>query len=247
MSQIIGNLPAPKVVSANQSPTGVGEFVVQIPMGFDTVAGTAFPAPSSFPFYPGYSPVKAQGKLNTGGDWVWEITYQGQAFLSGAGITADDNAVYAFEPADLELDIKIHPDWAAWVKQYNGVPDPTRPGKYTFTPPAGATGQNTVSGPLTDNIVDLGFLDSYTSFAGTWHKTYSVSGRLPADLYCGVEQIVLTVPTPSWLQLPKFGKRNWLKLEPILSIKGYTTEIKERYMLSGLRGHNTLVYNGSGQ
>ena len=247
MSQIVGNLPAPTITGANQSPTGVGKFTLEIPMGFDTKGGSPFPRPSPIPSYPGYSYTNAVGKKNAGGNWVWEVTYEGKAFLGDPNAKdPNDNAVYAFEPADLEFDIKLHPDWLAWMNQYGGSTDKST-GKTTFTPPAGATGQNTVSGPLTDNIVDLGSLDSYTSFAGLWSKSYSMSDALPPDLYIGVEQIVLTVPQPSWLRLPSFGKRNWLKMQPIISAKGRSVEIKERYMISGRKGWNTLVYNGSGQ
>jgi len=51
---------------------------------------------------------------------------------------------------------------------------------------------------------------------------------------------------PSWVTLT-FGKnRTWLKRMPSLSIMGDSLKITERYLLSGLGGHNPAVYTTGG-
>jgi hypothetical protein len=87
-------------------------------------------------------------------------------------------------------------------------------------------------------------VEAYTSFAGTWTKSYTLQrGDSVKDLFADVENIVTTPPMPSWITFT-FGKRDWLKRMPSIRVKGASLAIVERYLLSGLGGHNPAIYTG---
>lgn len=245
MSQVIGNLPAARIIALEQTSNGVGQIRVSIPVEFAPAGGLSYPVPAQAPDLPGYSFVKASGREDSGGNWSWELLYEGQGALSSGPAPNQQPVVYAFEPSDMELDIRIHPNFIQWLSTYGGKESSPGSGVYVFpeTNPNAMTGKNLVSG--TNKINPLFGVQSFTSYGGTWTKNYSSFGNLPAGLYANVQQVVTTVPMPSGMQFPDLGSRNWLKRMPTIRQRGATFDILERYVLSGLGGHNTVVYNGN--
>ena len=225
--------PKSRLTGMEQLPAGTGRLVFTIPAVMNTAPdGTSYPGPGAIPSIDGYAMVSARGKEDRGGTWSWEITMEGAGPL---GTTAEQ-AVYSFEPADRDVPITSNPNWP-WIQANFGAF--LRDGVWTFP--------QDIPGDRSGTSNPFQGVESYLSFGATWSKTYTTDGMLPASAFEGVETIVESVPTPSWMSLPQLGMgRNWLKRMPSIRARGRSCEVTERYLLSGRGGHNPWLYRNTG-
>lgn len=243
MSEVYGKVPAPRAVGFESDKNGVGRIIVTIPMVFEEGAGPLqIPKPTVYPAIPGFSVASARGREGEGGQWQWELVYEGPSPLEPG--KDEEQAVYAFEPADVDVPLTSHPDVLWFIDNFGGgVED----GRLVFGPkkPEEQDGGAALPSELVSRGKGNPFfgVESYTSFAGTYSKTYTTRNP-PQDLFEKVEEIVSRVPMPKWFKLPGIGKRNWLKRMPSISFRGQAVTISERYLLSGRGGFNPYIYSG---
>lgn len=248
MNMIIGSVE-PHFTSAEQMPNGTLRMVLSFPMLFDKKNGL-FPVPQNFQIPPEYGFRGGRGRQDASGTWNWEVTLEGGPVISPTGAVpgqvVDEIAQYSFEPADLEVPITSHPDILKLMKIYGA----TIEGNHVLFPANKLTDTKNTSEAVqqvkTSKASPMFGVEAYLSFQGTWTKSYTIKkGGGVGDIFTEVEKIVPTVPMPSWINLT-FGKgREWLKRMPILRFAGTSLQITERYLLSGIGGHNPAVYTGN--
>lgn len=242
MSKILGETPEPRVTGVSIDQKGVARMTVLIPMVVRAGAdGIKIPVPGTYPKISGYSFAGASAKENPGGSFSWEITYEGPGPLDNGQDAEEEQTVYAFEPADSEIPITSHPDILKFIKDFKGRPEDGRV-VFGVEVKKNATAQEIVGANKANPFFGV---EAYSSFGGTWTKSYLVRNAMPSGLFDDVEKIVQTVPMPKGFKLPPIGtNRNWLKRMPSLRIRGKATEVTERYILSGRGGHNKAIYTG---
>lgn len=249
MSMILGTPPPQRIVSVEQMPNGSSRLVLSFPMLFEKGNGNAYPAPQNFSMPAGFGFAGARGREDASGTWNWEVTCEGGPSISpggGAGGAGEEMAEYAFEPSDLEIPITSHPDILKLIDTFGGV---VEDGRVIFRKDVPKTKEGDAA--FAKDLVSkkksspMFGVEAYTSFAGTWTKSYTLKrGESVRDIFSDVERIVTNPPMPSWINF-NFGKnRNWLKRMPSIRVKGNSLQITERYLLSGLGGHNPAVYPG---
>jgi len=251
MSMILGTPPPQHVVSVEQLPNGSSRLVLSIPMLFDKSNGTDYPAPQNFSLPGGFGFAGARGRQDASGSWNWEITCEGGPSISpggspGAGGGVEEMAEYAFEPSDLELPITSHPDILKLIDTYGGRVEDGRVIFRDKVPKTKEGDQAAAKDLVTKKGASPMFgVEAYTSFAGTWTKSYTLTkGDGLKDIFADVEKIVENPPMPGWITFTFGNNRNWLKRMPSIRVKGNSLQITERYLLSGLGGHNPAVYTG---
>jgi hypothetical protein len=244
MSKFYGNPPA-RIVSVEQSATGVGRMVIGIPMVLSAgPGGVAVPQSQRYAgLVPaGWSFAGASGKQQPGGQWEWQITLEGAGPLEVGKVGGEeDQIVYAFEPSDAEVPLTSHPDVLDFIKNWGGRVDENT-GRLVFgeKPPTNMSANDLVGRGKKNPFFGV---EAYMSFGGTWTKTYLSRGSLPGNLFDDVETVVSRVPSPPWLRF-SFRNRSWLKRMPGMRVRGRAVEISERYLLSGRGGHNKAIYSG---
>jgi hypothetical protein len=157
--------------------------------------------------------------------------------------TRDTNRwIYEFEPSFDEVPIQSHPNFESLRKTYGGYY--TANGSLRWRPvvdsnPQGS-GLNATDGQNSQNPMEG--VESFLRMGGVWRILYP-KRQLPAGLFNGVGTVVSSVPEQQRLPALPPG-RNWMKAPPRFRWRGNAYEVTEEYLLSGLGGHNKIVYDG---
>ena len=249
MSIVIGSPPQPRIIAVDQAANGSSRVVISFPMLMSTSNGSSYPSPQNFSLPEGFGFGGARGKQDASGAWSWEVTCEGGPSISPGGSGtggSEEMAEYAFEPSDLEMPITSHPDILKMIDTYGGV---VEDGRVIFRKdvPKPKDGEAVAAKDLVSKkgASPMFGVEAYTSFAGTWTKSYTLKrGDSVKDIFSDVEKITTAPPMPSWITFSFGTKRNWLKRMPSIRVRGASLAITERYLLSGLGGHNPAVYTG---
>jgi len=249
MSRILGNAPEPRIVAVEQAANGSSRVTISFPMLMASSNGTSYPSPQNFSLPEGFGFGGARGKQDASGAWSWEVTCEGGPSISPSGSGSggsEEMAEYSFEPSDLEMPITSHPDILKLIDTYGGV---VEDGRVIFRKdvPTTVKGDAVAAKDLVTKKKGSPMfgMEAYTSFAGTWTKSYTLKrGDSVKDIFSDVEKIITTPPMPSWITFNFGSNRNWLKRMPSMRVRGSSLAIVERYLLSGLGGHNPAVYTG---
>lgn len=146
--------------------------------------------------------------------------------------------LYEFQGSLESVPIQAHPGYSSWLNVYgyedaNGSWRPFR--KLSSSTDSGGLSAGSSSGkknPL------LG-AEQWLSIGGIWSRRYG-QRDIPRDALNGVGIITSTVPgTPPAIP----PGRNWLKGAPVVTWRGNAWDVTEQYILSGIGGHNKLIYS----
>lgn len=152
--------------------------------------------------------------------------------------------IYEFDPSYEEVPIRAHPDFKKWIDAGYGTQDAFGnvywyPDLSLVTDPA-ATGLSGGGSTGSGKRNPMLGVEAYAVMGGIWRKQYAAL-RLPGNLFGRVGTIVTRPPGP----VPNVPKgRNFLKAPPRVRFRGNAWDISEEWILSGVGGHNGLVYNG---
>jgi len=238
MSQKYGDSPKPRLVSIRQERTGTTVMVVAVPLVLSDGAGPLEIPTTTVPAISGFALTGVQAKRTPGGNWEWELNFEGGQTVQVGEQNTEEQAVYSLDTSDSESPITSHPDWLKIKEKYKGD---VKEGVIEFKDELPT--ENSDTGSKKNPMFKV---DSYLSFGAVWSKTY-VTKTLPGNLFDGIESVVANVPQPKYIKLPKLGRgRNWLKRVPSIRVRGTVLEITERYLLSGRGGWNRDVYKLEG-
>lgn len=172
-----------------------------------------------------------------------------------------DIKVYEFDPSFDEVPIQAHPNFGgpdgddnSLFKKYGGYYDAN--GNFRFATrqpqggdPRGGFGVAPLSqGPTpvggAGDVKSLQGVESYMRMGGVWRVIYPFAGEnLPDGLFNKVGTVVQPLDAYRMPGLP--AKRNWLKGPPSARWRGNAWEITEEFILSGVGGWISDIYDGS--
>ncbi len=152
-----------------------------------------------------------------------------------------DAWIFEFEPSFDEVPIQAHPNFDYLFKTYGGK---IVNGQLEWSPMTEAAAQGSglnSSAPLNSRNPMEG-VEGFLRMGGVWRVIYAKLA-LPGNLFQGVGSIVGAVPEGRRLPALPAG-RNWMKAPPRCRWRGNAWEVTEEYILSGIGGHNRVVYDG---
>ena len=156
--------------------------------------------------------------------------------------------IYEFDPVYEEVPIRAHPKFKDWIDTGYGTQDAF--GNVYWYPDLSFVKSKNQSGL---QLASLGSeqqkagrnpllgAEAWASMGGVWRKQYAAL-TLPKSIYLRVGTIVDKPPGP----LPPIPKgRNFLRAPARIRWRGNAWEITEEWIMSGIGGHNPLIYDGS--
>jgi hypothetical protein len=177
----------------------------------------------------------------------YEVRFQFEGFNSEVSFEqGEELCSYSFDTDMGEEPIETHPKFHKLKDEYGPLVD----GKFpdTYTPKAGggstALAKNDGKGAKSNPLAGL---ESWLKAGGVFSRSYAVS-RVPTDIYKGIGTLVDYPPGAEKLNIPRFKKRKWLKLPPIVQSgdkgAGSAARVTERYRLSGATtGSEAILYD----
>lgn len=152
-----------------------------------------------------------------------------------------DAWIFEFEPSFDEVPIRSHPNFDYLFKTYGGK---IVNGQLEWSPMTEAAGQGAGlnTGALLNSRNPMEGAEGFLRMGGVWRVMYAKL-LLPGNLFQGVGSIVGSVPESRRLP-PLPAGRNWMKAPPRCRWRGNAWEVTEEYILSGLGGHNRVIYDG---
>lgn len=156
--------------------------------------------------------------------------------------------LYEFQGSMESVPIQAHPNYKSWLGVYGDEDTNGNWRPFRSLPQSASSGVNVFAslngnsgGSAKGKKNPLLGAEAFLSIGGVWSRRYGVK-EVPGDALAGVGLIQNTVPgTPPTIP----ANRNWLKGAPIIAWRGNAWDVTEQYLLSGVGGWVSIIYNGS--
>lgn len=254
MAELVhGQSVGPYVSRLSIGKTGVWSAVVTIPLQIAPEGENIFSVLQNLPQpprLPGMLP-QSYGMVRKAGGYAVQIGYEGGG-PSGGGYDAHPEWArdgerpvdYSFDGSFEQAPIEANKNFDRLAARYNWDEE-KREFSRTWEGGGEPTG-GVVDGPGAgeEQLNPLYGTDSFFRMGAVVSKRYTVE-TVPASLWTGIGGIS-SPDVPAEL-LPDIPDRNFLKMPPVVQLRGNVPEITERWMMSGPGGFNVDVYDLSAE